>query len=44
LGQRAITEFNYRYADETDAHIFVGVQMASGQKNKGELVALLESR
>ena len=28
VGQRAITEFNYRYAPRADAHIFVGVQLA----------------
>ncbi len=44
LGQHAITEFNYRYADDNDAHVFVGVQMARGQKEKGELVALLAAR
>ena len=27
LGKRNLTEFNYRIADETDAHIFVGVQI-----------------
>jgi threonine dehydratase len=44
LGQRSITEFNYRYADDNDAHVFVGVQMARGRKEKDELVALLASR
>lgn len=44
LGQRAITEFNYRYADDNDAHVFVGVQMASGQKEKDELVAQLSAQ
>jgi threonine dehydratase len=44
LGQRAITEFNYRYADDREAHIFVGVQLAQGQKERDELIALLESR
>ncbi|HJV48276.1 MAG TPA: threonine ammonia-lyase, biosynthetic [Geothrix sp.] len=28
IGQRAITEFNYRMADPERAHIFVGLQMA----------------
>jgi threonine dehydratase len=28
LGQRSITEFNYRYAPREQAHIFVGVQLA----------------
>ncbi|MFZ1317735.1 MAG: threonine ammonia-lyase, biosynthetic, partial [Candidatus Nitrotoga sp.] len=27
LGQRNITEFNYRYANSTEAHVFVGVQV-----------------
>jgi len=27
LGARAITEFNYRFADANEAHIFVGVQV-----------------
>jgi threonine dehydratase len=29
LGPRQVTEFNYRYSDETEAHVFVGVQVAS---------------
>ena len=28
LGRRNITEFNYRYSDSGDAHIYVGVQIA----------------
>ncbi|MBC8519033.1 MAG: threonine ammonia-lyase, biosynthetic [Gammaproteobacteria bacterium] len=31
LGKRQITEFNYRYADQADAHIFVGVQLGTGE-------------
>ncbi len=27
IGQRSITEFNYRYADPKNAHVFVGVQI-----------------
>ena len=27
IGARNITEFNYRYADPTEAHVFVGVQV-----------------
>jgi len=41
LGQRAITEFNYRYADDNNAHVFVGVYMARGRKERDELVAQL---
>jgi threonine dehydratase len=44
LGQRAITEFNYRYADESEAHVFVGVQMARGQQEKDDLVAQLTTQ
>ena len=44
LGQRAITEFNYRYDDSQDAHIFVGVQMGRGPQEKKELVELLCAR
>ena len=29
IGARNITEFNYRYKDQTAAHVFVGVQVAS---------------
>ncbi len=39
LGRRSITEFNYRYADTHEAHIFVGVQCQDRDK---ELPALLE--
>lgn len=41
LGKRNITEFNYRYADQQQAHIFVGVQVAAGGADRAELVSLL---
>jgi threonine dehydratase len=31
LGKRNITEFNYRVAGESEAHVFVGVQISSRQ-------------
>lgn len=31
LGGRAITEFNYRYASDDKAHIFVGIKLRDGQ-------------
>jgi len=37
LGNRNITEFNYRFADQTEAHIFVGVAMT----NQTESAALV---
>ena len=41
LGRRSITEFNYRYADAEKAHIFVGVQLTGGGKERAMLVARL---
>ena len=41
LGQRSITEFNYRYADHDDAHIFVGVELTEGDVDKDNLVSHL---
>ncbi len=38
IGLRGITEFNYRYADPTQAHIFVGVQMHGGDPEKNALI------
>jgi len=40
LGNRSVTEFNYRYADPKVAHLFVGVETA-GRKGRQELLALL---
>ena len=40
LGRRAVTEFNYRYADHADAHIFVGVETKQpGEKQ--EIIAAI---
>ena len=44
LGKRNITEFNYRYADQRAAHIFVGVQIAAGGHDRSELVQTLENK
>ncbi|WP_432454874.1 threonine ammonia-lyase, biosynthetic [Agarivorans sp. QJM3NY_29] len=40
LGGRAITEFNYRYANEQQASIFVGIRVSNSEQ---ELPALLDS-
>ena len=37
-GKRNITEFNYRYADDTDAHVFVGVQLLEGDAERREII------
>ena len=34
IGQRSITEFNYRYADPAKAHIFVGLQVSSAAETR----------
>ncbi|HEY3326120.1 MAG TPA: threonine ammonia-lyase, biosynthetic [Novimethylophilus sp.] len=39
LGARNITEFNYRYSDAKEAHVFAGVQVA----NRAEAIKLVES-
>lgn len=41
LGDRAVTEFNYRYTDHQDACIFVGVRI-SGEAEKQEILAQLQ--
>jgi threonine dehydratase len=39
IGKRNITEFNYRYADQHAAHIFVGVQVSPDGEDRKELIA-----
>ena len=43
IGRRGITEFNYRYSDTRNAHIFVGVQLRRGEEEQRELVAHLRN-
>lgn len=38
IGKRSITEFNYRYADDRNAHIFVGIELSRGAKEKNALI------
>ena len=42
IGSRSITEFNYRYADKADAHIFVGVEISDAGADKRALMDALE--
>ncbi|QJQ52259.1 threonine dehydratase [Vitreoscilla sp. C1] len=42
LGARNITEFNYRYGDENEAHIFVGIQ-TNGVADKETIVQALQA-
>lgn len=43
LGRRAITEFNYRYAPGSSAHIFVGIKLAGGDAEKHEIIETLRA-
>ncbi|MFV2093866.1 MAG: threonine ammonia-lyase, biosynthetic, partial [Hyphomicrobiales bacterium] len=43
IGRHGITEFNYRYADAANAHIFVGVQISDAREEK-QLIADLRKK
>ncbi len=40
LGARAVTEFNYRYAKEAEAHVLVGVKLAAISERSNVLSAM----
>jgi threonine dehydratase len=42
IGKRNLTEFNYRIADQKEAHIFVGVQI-SGRRDAAQMVETFEA-
>jgi threonine dehydratase len=41
VGQRSVTEFDYRISGETDAHVFVGLQIAN-RDEPGKIAKLFE--
>lgn len=41
IGRRGITEFNYRYSDQKNAHIFAGIQLSRGAEEQQQLLAQL---
>lgn len=43
LGQRAVTEFNYRYAGGSRAEVFIGVGLSRGHAERVELIASLRA-
>ncbi|MDB5621173.1 threonine ammonia-lyase, biosynthetic [Tardiphaga sp.] len=43
IGNRTITEFNYRYADARDANVFVGMKLGDSRHEKAALIKQLES-
>lgn len=44
IGRRGITEFNYRYSDDKDAHVFSGIQLSEGPAEKEALISKLENK
>ncbi len=38
IGKRNITEFNYRYSDDDDAMVFVGLQLSKGIEEKDKII------
>lgn len=44
IGKRNITEFNYRYSDGKQGHVFVGVQLRNGDVEREEVRQLLEKK
>ncbi|WP_090203103.1 threonine ammonia-lyase, biosynthetic [Ectothiorhodospira magna] len=44
IGKRGITEFNYRYGDTEQAHIFVGVQLSGGETERRTLLQDLRDK
>ncbi|NNJ85129.1 MAG: threonine ammonia-lyase, biosynthetic [Gammaproteobacteria bacterium] len=41
IGQRSITEFNYRYAERSEARVFAGVELREGEADKKALITHL---
>jgi threonine dehydratase len=44
IGKRGITEFNYRYSDKQQAHVFAGVKLRDGDAERSELVKVLRGQ
>lgn len=44
IGKKGITEFNYRYSDATQAHVFAGIQLAEGLAELEELEEKLTTK
>ncbi|WJW75869.1 threonine ammonia-lyase, biosynthetic [Thiohalobacter sp. IOR34] len=42
LGQRSITEFNYRYSHASQARVFAGVELSSGEEERLRIIERLE--
>ena len=43
IGHRNVTEFNYRYADNKQAHVFAGIELGGGRQEKEQLIEKLRA-
>jgi threonine dehydratase len=43
LGNRPVTEFNYRYGDPDRAHIFIGLKVEGGAAERAELLMIVRA-
>ncbi len=44
IGKRAITEFNYRYADSRQAQVFAGIHLNEGEDEKNRIIDALREQ
>ncbi|KHD06236.1 threonine dehydratase [Candidatus Thiomargarita nelsonii] len=44
IGQRVITEFNYRYAHDEQAHVFAGLRLSDAAAEKDKVIAKLREK
>ncbi|HEX5514214.1 MAG TPA: threonine ammonia-lyase, biosynthetic [Gammaproteobacteria bacterium] len=44
IGHRSITEFNYRFADPSQAHVFAGIQLTEGLAEQELVIETLRQR
>lgn len=44
IGQRSLTEFNYRYADPKQAHVFAGIELLHGEREKNAIIRQLKAK
>ncbi|NOX09702.1 MAG: threonine ammonia-lyase, biosynthetic [Gammaproteobacteria bacterium] len=44
IGQRGITEFNYRYSGVSEAYVFAGVQLQNGDEERSEIMTSLQDQ
>lgn len=44
LGERSITEFNYRYSDPSQAHVFAGIKLSHGEAEKSDIIERLQAQ